>query len=194
MKLSTRIKCRIATLGASCALAMALVSPAHSSALERMSLAKLSRTAQAIVRARCVANSTRWEDGEIWTIADFQIEETWKGATPYRFTIRLLGGTVGNITSTVEGVPRFQSGDDVVLFLETTKYGDYSVESWMQGTFRVALDRRTSSALITQDTAAFTTFDPVTKTFAATGMRGVSLEDFHRRVSEALAQNAGASR
>ena len=192
MKVSTHIKFCIGAIAALCA--MALAGSARSSTLERMSLAKLSHTAQVIVRARCVANATRWEDGEIWTVTEFESKENWKGAAPYRFSVRLLGGTVGNITSNVEGVPRFQSGEDLVLFLETTKYGDYSVESWMQGTFRVALDRRTSSALITQDTAAFATFDPATKKFDATGIRGVALEDFHRRVSEALAQSAGAGR
>lgn len=191
MKLRTAATFRVGTI---LTIAIALAAIAHSSTLERMSLAKLARTAQPIARAKCVANTARWDDGEIWTLTEFESEENWKGAAPYRFSVRLLGGTVGNITSTVEGVPRFQPGDDVVLFLETTKYGDYSVESWMQGSFRVSLDRRTSTALISQDTAAFATFDPATKKFDATGVRGVALGEFHRRVSEALAQTPGESR
>ncbi|MGA9732342.1 MAG: hypothetical protein WA274_08240 [Candidatus Acidiferrales bacterium] len=48
--------------------------------LERMSLAKMAQTAPLIIRARCLANSTAWDAGEIWTFTNFAIEETWKGA------------------------------------------------------------------------------------------------------------------
>lgn len=69
--------------------------------LETMSLARLARVAQVIVRARCIANSTAWDAGEIWTFTSFEIVENWKGAPPARFTVRLLGGAVGSFTSSV---------------------------------------------------------------------------------------------
>lgn len=176
------------------ALTISLTSIGQGSTLERMPLAKMARTAQAIVRAKCVANSARWEGGEIWTVTDFESEENWKGFPPSRLSVRLLGGSVGDITSTVSGVPRFRVGEDAVLFLELTKFGDYSVESWMQGTFRVSRDARTGGAIVTQDTAGFPAFDPLSKRFEASGFRGVPLEAFRKQVSEALVDHRGDNR
>ena len=100
------------------ALSLGASQPASGTTLMRMSLAQISQAAQAIVRARCIGNSTRWDAGEIWTFTSFDIEETWSGSAPAQISVRLLGGRVGNLTSTVSGVPRFSPGEEVVLFLE----------------------------------------------------------------------------
>lgn len=158
---------------------------ARATTLLRMSLGEMSRTAQAIVRARCAGNSTGWDAGEIWTFTAFDAEEIWHGAVSPRFTVRLLGGRAGNLTSTVSGVPRFRAGDDVVLFLERTPRGDFSVLSWEQGTFRI---RRGGAAAetVTQDTAAFSTFDPGTRRFETEGIRNMPLDSFRAQVYLAL--------
>jgi hypothetical protein len=188
------IRCIGLRISMACALTISLTCIGQGSTLERMPLAKMARTAQAIVRAKCVANSAQWEAGEIWTVTDFESEETWKGSPPSRLSVWLLGGRVGSITSTVSGVPRFRVGEEAVLFLEATKFGDYSVESWMQGTFRVSRDARTGGAIVTQDTAGFPAFDPLSKHFEASGLRGVPLEAFRRQVSDALVDHRGDSR
>ena len=95
-------------------------SAARATTIERMSLEKMSRTAKVIVRARCVGNSTTQDAGEIWTFTNFAVEEVWRGAAPAQITVRLLGGRAGNLTSSVSGVPRFQAGEEVLLFLEPT--------------------------------------------------------------------------
>jgi hypothetical protein len=161
-------------------------SSAIGSTIERMSIARMAQTAALIVRARCVGNAARWEAGEIWTITELETEDVWKGAASSRLAIRLLGGSVGNITSTVSGVPRFRAGEDLVLFLEPTKLGDFSIESWEQGTFRIRRDARSGEALVTQDTASNATFDPKTRTFEPTGIRGVTLDAFRTQVVAAL--------
>ena len=129
--------------------------------------------------------------GEIWTFTSFQMEETWRGVAPSQITVRLLGGTMGNITSHVSGVPQFRSGEEVILFLQPTKRGDFSVVSWEQGTFRISRDPAGTQAYVTQDTAAFATFDPATRRFEATGIRHMALETFHAQVEAAL-QSAGS--
>src|SRR5271169_847945 len=40
---------------------------ASATTLERMSVAKMTQAAELVVRAQCVANSTAWDGGEIWT-------------------------------------------------------------------------------------------------------------------------------
>jgi hypothetical protein len=158
--------------------------------LEKLSIQRMVDLAQEIVRARCVSSSARWDHGEIWTFTTFAIVETWKGSASMEVTVRLLGGTMGPLTSNVSGAPRFRSGEEVILFLEPTKRGDLTVVSWEQGTFRIGLDRRSKAEVVTQDTAGFETFDPRTKLFEATGIHGLPLEDFRARVQAAVAESA----
>jgi hypothetical protein len=178
----------------SVALLLSLFTPSRSAratTLMRMSIAQVSRTAPVIVRARCVGNSVGWDAGEIWTFTSFDVEEVWRGPAPARVVVRLLGGRLGNITSSVSGVPRFRTDEEVVLFLEPTPRGDFSVVSWQQGTFRIRPGARTGEESVVQDTASFATFDPDTHRFQVTGVQGLSLESFRARVDAALREEPG---
>jgi hypothetical protein len=166
---------------------------ADATTIARMPLAQIAQAAPLIVRARCTANSVAFDAGEIWTFTSFQVEEIWRGEAPLQITVRLLGGTMGNITSHVSGVPQFRPGEDIILFLQPTKRGDFSIVSWQQGTFRISRDSAGTAAYVTQDTASFATFDPATRQFQATGIRHMPLETFHAHVEAAL-QSAGSPR
>ncbi len=128
--------------------------------LAHMSVAKLTHVSALILRARSVENSRAWDAGEIWTFTTYEPTEVWKGSAPSRIRVRLLGGRIGNLTSNVSGVPRFRSGEDVVLFLAPATRGDFSVVSWVQGTFRIHHDQRTGEDTVTQDSASFDTILP----------------------------------
>jgi hypothetical protein len=157
-------------------------SSALATTLKRMSITDLSRAARTVVRARCITNSTRWEAGEIWTFTTFDVEEIWKGSAPAQITVRMLGGSAGNLTSTVSGVPRFSPGEELILFLERTPAQDFSIVSWMQGTFRIAHNHTTGEETATQDTAAFPVFDPALRRFETTGIRRMPIDAFHSLV------------
>ncbi len=172
------------------ALLSAVGGAAKATTLARMSVAQMSRAAQLIVRARCVENSTGWDAGEIWTFTSFEVREVWQGSAPARISVRLLGGRVGNLTSSVAGIPRFRPGEEVVIFLERTPRGDFSVVSWEQGTFRVRREAATGSESVTQDSATFATFDPATRQFEAAGIRNLPLETFRARVNAAMSAAA----
>jgi len=167
-------------------LALGAGQPARATSLMRMSVAQMSRAAQLIVRARCTGNSAGWDAGEIWTFTSFDIEETWRGSAPSQISVRLLGGRVGNITSTVSGIPRFARGEEVVLFLEPTPRGDFSIVSWEQGTFRIRRDVRTGEETAVQDTAAFAVFDPATHRFETVGIRDLPTAMLRSRVDAAV--------
>ena len=162
---------------------------ANSTTLARMSVTQMTLAAQLVVRVRCVSNFAGWDVGEIWTFTSFAVQEIWKGSQSGNsnsvLTVRLLGGSVGNLTSTVSAIPRFVPGEDVIVFLEPTTHGDYSVVSWIQGTFRIRRDLRTGRQIATQDTASFDTFDPEARQFHATGLRSIAVEDLHSLVSAA---------
>jgi hypothetical protein len=173
----------IATLAASAG--------AGGTTLMHMSIAQMTGAASLIVRAHCLGNATGWDAGEIWTFTAFETEEVWKGAAAARITVRLLGGRVGNLTSRVAGVPHFTPGEDVVLFLEATRRGDYSIVSWVQGTFRIRLDPRTGKENTVQDSADFATFDPATRRFEAVGIRDLPLAALRAQVIAAERDLAG---
>ena len=193
MKIKSTIEsyCRASVaLGASL-LMCASVTP---TTLAHMSVAKLAHFSRLILRARCVENATAWDAGEIWTFTTYEPTEVWKGSAQSRIRVRLLGGRVGNLTSNVSGVPRFRVGEDVVLFLAPTTLGDFSVVSWVQGTFRIHHDQRTGEDTVTQDSASFDTFDPSTRHFTASGIRDLPLQEFRSQVAAALLQESGAQK
>jgi hypothetical protein len=175
------------------ALMAALLVSAHArgTTLKHMSVAQMTGAADVILRAQCLGSTTGWDAGEIWTFTAFENEEAWKGEVGPRVTVRLLGGRAGNLTSSVAGVPRFHAGEEVVLFLETTGRGDYSIVSWVQGTFRIQRDRQTGGESATQDTTDFATFDPSTRRFQANGFRNMPLGALRARVDAAQRDQAG---
>ena len=159
--------------------------------LQRMSIAEMSRAAHTIVRARCEASAARWDAGEIWTFTTFEVEEIWKGSASARITVRLIGGEAGNLKSTVSGVPRFTPGEEVVLFLEHTAAGDFSVVSWVQGTFRVGRDRATQEEIVRQDTAAAAMLGSPTHRFEASGTRQMRTDALRALVAGAIENGGG---
>jgi hypothetical protein len=128
-----------------------------------------------------------WDEGEIWTRTTFDVEESWGGPPGSRqIAVRLLGGSLGSITSHVSGIPRFQPGEDTVLFLEASPNGDFAIVSWQQGTFRIRQNAAMGAEIVEQDTASVLTYDPVSRRFEAAGIRAMALADFRSKVAAAL--------
>ena len=193
MKIETKIESHFRILIALCASLLMCASVAPTT-LAHMSIAKLTHASSLILRAHCVENSTAWDAGEIWTFTTYEPTEVWKGSAQSRVRVRLLGGRLGNLTSNVSGVPRFRAGEDVVLFLATSARGDFSVVSWVQGTFRIHHGQRTGEETVTQDSASFDTFDPSTRQFTASGIRELPLQQFRSQVAAALRQESEAQK
>lgn len=179
----------------STALAVLLgATAARATTLARMNLDELAAAASVVARVHCLGNESRWEGREIWTFTNFEVMEAIKGTVPRLITVRLLGGQVGHLHSTVDGVPRFRPDEEVILFLEPTPAGDFSVTSWVQGTFRIHRDAHTGQESVTQDSSAFPVLDPVTRQFRTAGIRNLPLEAFKQRVAAALEQQQSGRR
>ena len=110
-------------------------------------VAALTASSEAVLHARVVASESRWgaggeSSGLIFTRVTLQPIEWWKGAsTPVPVVLRVPGGTVGELTQTVEGVAAFSPREEVVVFLR--KLGEepatavYAVERLALGKFSV---------------------------------------------------------
>jgi hypothetical protein len=158
----------------------------HATTLARLSLDQLAAAADAVARVRCTNVEARWENGEIWTVTSFDVVETMKGALPMRITVRLPGGHVGHLTATVDGTPRFNAGNEAVVFLERSRAGGFSVAAWVEGTFRISRDPRTGLETVTQDSSAFSVFDNATRAFHTEGIRRMQIEQFREQVIAAV--------
>jgi hypothetical protein len=175
-----------------CAAAVFLMcAAAAATTLARMTIEQMTRASQLVVRAKCLGNSTDLDAGEIWTFSEFQVVDTWKGTPPSNVTVRLLGGHAGNLVSSVSGVPRFRPGEEVVLFLEPTRKGDFSVVSWVQGTFRIRRNSRTGEEWAAQDTADFILPGSAAEASTTRGALGMRVIALHERVATAVIAQDG---
>jgi len=177
--------------------AIALILPprfARATTFVRMDLRALVQAAQIIARVRCTGSETRIASGEIWTFDDFAVLETFKGNPSRVLRLRLPGGRVGHVETRIEGVPKFSSGEEAVLFIEKTSAGDYSITSWAQGTLRVHRSASGEDPRLTQDTSRNSVFDPATRQFTSVGIRELSLADFRRQIAEALHETSTNAR
>lgn len=159
----------------------------HSTTLARVDLVQLTAAADAVARLHCTGTESRWENGSIWTIATFDVLETMKGGLPSRIVVRLPGGKVGPFNAAVDGTPKFNSGEEAIVFLERLRTGGYSVAGWVEGTFRIALDSKTHQEIVTQDSSDFAIFDTATRTFRTEGIRKMPMELFRARIVSAIA-------
>jgi hypothetical protein len=107
----------------------------------------LTAAADAVLHARVVARESGWgaggaSSGLIFTRVVLQPIEWWKGAgTQAPVVVRVQGGTMGELTQTVDGVAAFAPAEEVVVFLRQagTQPGTavYTVERLALGKFSV---------------------------------------------------------
>lgn len=121
-----------------CTLGVLVASLAASGAtLERLSLEEMATRSTAIVRGRAGAGSPTLVGSTIYTRTRFQVLERWKGPERSEVDVLSPGGTMGLTSQHYPGVPRFQEGQELVLFLWTGPSGRTQVIGYTQGVFEV---------------------------------------------------------
>jgi hypothetical protein len=182
MQINTRIKIQVLLIVG----ALAITATVHATTLARLSIEQMAAAADRVARVRYAASESHWENGAIWTVTTFAVVESMKGSLPPQVKVRLPGGRVGHLTASVDGTPKFSPGDDVIVFLEQTPAGEYSVTGWVEGTFRISRDLRSGRETVTQDSSAFAVFDSATRAFRTEGVRRMPVEQFRARVASAI--------
>lgn len=122
------------------AATLLVTSAAMATTVLALSLPEMTHASQLIVRAEVAAVTPvdlRREGRGIFTDVEFNVLETLKGDVGERFVMRLVGGRAADgLTYLIPGMPSFQAGEEVVLFLETTSLGHIPT-GLGQGVFRV---------------------------------------------------------
>jgi hypothetical protein len=158
---------------------------ANATTLSRLRFEELANQATAIARLRCIGVESHWQGGELWTETRFEIVELNKGLLPGVIRIRMLGGSIGNLHSRIEGVPAFRQGEEVYVFLWGREGEPLRVLGWSQGTFRITRDAR-GTERVTQDSAAAPVFDSRTRRFQHGGIRNLPVAIFQLKLRKAL--------
>ena len=101
--------------------ALALSSPASASLILALDLPTLVTRADQISVVDVVSTKAAWnpEHDRIVTTIDVTVVDCWKGAAAPGSHVQIVqaGGTVGELTMRIEGMPHFQPGERALLFL-----------------------------------------------------------------------------
>ena len=113
---------------------------------------QLVKQADFIFQGTVTDSRSVWE-GEggqrhIETYISFKVEDSVKGDAGSSFTIRMLGGTVGDETMEVTDAPKFKVGDRDILFVEHNFDQFVPLVGIGHGRFHVQRDERTGRDVI----------------------------------------------
>ena len=132
--------------------------PLQCATLQRLSLTDMITASVSIERATVVNSWTAMQGPVVYTHYKLQVSEQLKGLAIAEIVVP--GGTAGNVRQFFAGAPQFQTGDDFVFFLWTSKAGLTQVIGLTQGLFAVtpggaadpAVTRAASSELMLDGT------------------------------------------
>ena len=124
-----------------CALVATILafSSVHATRVLPVSLEALSELAGTVFSGRCISAETVLDPalGMKVTQVTFEVDRAVKGDPGRTVSVRMLGGDQG-----VPGMPRFEIGEEVVLFLYAeSELGLTSPVGMLQGKFRVYTDK-----------------------------------------------------
>lgn len=111
--------------------------PAEARDLRLLTTLEAANLSARISLARCLAVEVReGPGGNIFTFSEFEVLQMAKGSLPAHFTLRLLGGRLGNVEVDAPYLPRFTPGEEVVLFLGRDNADGYPT-IFPQGVFAI---------------------------------------------------------
>jgi hypothetical protein len=101
-------------------LILAIYSSSFATTVVRLTLDDMVKKAHEIVQGSVRSSQTRWSPDHriILTITTIDIQETIKGQPSKTIELTTIGGTIGDLTLVVPGMPSFETGEDAVIFIE----------------------------------------------------------------------------
>ena len=130
---------------------------ALATSMARLSTDQLVAASELIVHGTVVEVWTERDDrGGIWTRAQVDVDEVYKGDTSLTaVVVDQRGGTYGGLLDQVDGAPRFSVGEETVLFLETLRNGHTVSVGMLQGKFNVTMDPYQKKKIVTRFATPF---------------------------------------
>lgn len=126
------------------ALILFTAAPARPTSIFPPTFDELVARADEVMLARVVARRSVWVASRsgraIVTAVTFSIERTLKGPAYTERTLEFLGGTIGDDTLSIDGMPEFRVDDRDVLFVREAGRPASPLVGFSYGRFRVARD------------------------------------------------------
>ncbi len=160
-----------------CAVALTLA-PLGATSVTPPTFIQLTGRAESIFRGEVTTLRTelvtRGESRAIFTYVTFRIQEILKGTMPasasadHTVTLEFLGGTVGELTMDIVGIPRFSVGQTELLFVEKNGQQICPLVAMMFGRYRIQRHATTGAEFIARDNGApLTSTDEIALPMAA---------------------------
>lgn len=115
-------------------------------------VSEIARSSSDIVVAKCISSEARLDEktGFVFTHTTFYVDKTMKNALDTdKIELRIIGGQVGDIRTGVEGVPKFDVEQEMVLFLgPKNRAGYHSLASIINGTYRIETDKDSGRKIV----------------------------------------------
>jgi hypothetical protein len=131
---------------------LAISTPAEATTMVPLSIEQIVDISTTIVRGTVTEVWTEPDEktGTIWTHAQVEVEQVFKGTTSTSvIIIEQPGGVWGEVQTSVESVARFSVGEDGYFFVEELSNGRMVSSGMFQGKFNIIMDpySRTELAL-----------------------------------------------
>lgn len=135
-----------------CAVAWLSLTGAKATTVIPPTFEEMTDRADLVFVGKAVASRAEWRtvgtNRVIFTLADFEAVEVLKGNAEKLVTLQFLGGTVGEVTLEVSGVPKFNAGDRVLLFVEGNGVQFCPLVGVFHGKFGVRKDPTTGRDIV----------------------------------------------
>ncbi|HEX4638951.1 MAG TPA: hypothetical protein VH170_05635 [Chthoniobacterales bacterium] len=136
-------------------LLAAMLASANATTVVPPTFDQLVQQAELVFQGTVTDVKSVWEgqggQRHIATYVTFQIGDNVKGDAGTSYTIRMLGGKVGDDSLVVEGAPKFQVGDREILFVEHNYDQFVPLVGIDNGRFHVQRDEESGRDIIVND-------------------------------------------
>lgn len=148
--------------------------------------------AAAVILGKCVNNVSRRDPSGKWivTYSTFRVEKTIAGRPAQEVTLVMPGGEVNGVHQETIGVPRFEVGDEHVVFVKDTSLGP-TVLYFEQGAYDV--DTIRGERVVKPQVSAAVLVD-TQRGMAVTPEEPLALREFEERVRDRIARREQTER
>ncbi len=149
-------------------------------------------SARAIVTGEVTEITTAVHNGMVYSYIRLKVDEVLKGnGLASDLVLKQPGGEAGDLGTLIYGMPRFEIGKKVLLYLDTWNDGALRVHQWFLGKFDIRQDPSSAEPIVVRDEMEGASVRLHTGTVST---RLAFLSSYKTLVTQLLAENAERSR
>jgi hypothetical protein len=166
--------------------------PLPCATLEQLTMDDMIAQSTAIVHGTVVDSWAAFTGSVIYTHYKVQVSESFKGPRQSSVEVVVAGGVVNNLSQSFSGSPTLNKGDELVLFLWTSRAGLTQIMGLTQGLFAVAPGAATDP-LATRAATRELMLNPKTAQPVKDAALSMNLSDLRSRIATTLQATQGVS-